>query len=815
MLPDAEVTLAVQPGGQPRSARTDGAGTFRFDDVAPGMYELKAQFEGFEPVTVRLQVGSRAPGRQRLVLKIAGLKQNVIVGTQAATVSLDAAQSQGGVTVDKAMLADIPAFDRDFLGALSAFLDPGAGGTGGTTLIVDGMEGRKVGVSASAIQQIKINQDPYSAEYTRPGQGRVEVITKAGTDRFHGEANVTFRDGHLDARNAFAETRPGGQRRIFEGILSGPIGDGRSTSFLVSVNREETDQQAIVYAQGLSGPIRDTVPTATRNLELSGTINRQQGKQNTLSLRVTYQNESATNEGVGGTTLREAGSDSTNREFQVIYSHRTMVTGHLINQFRFLVGGDHQPVFSINQTQRIVVQDAFTGGGAQANRLAEERHFTLNDSVVWSAGRHAVKAGFSIPDWSHRYSNDRTNFGGTFSFESLADYEAGRPYLFTQQQGDGQLAFMQKVLGAFVQDEFAARRNLSMSFGVRYDWLSFFGDSNNVAPRASVAWAPGSKPGTIIRAGVGVFYDRASAGTIGEVLRSEQGRLFRYTIQNPGYPNPLTAGTGQPSAPTSLVQLGPGMVIPWALQFGGGIERQLAKATTAAVNYVGSRGVGLFRSRDVNAPPPPLYLSRPDPAHATIRQIESPGRQWSHSLQFSLRGQIGRFFTGSVQYVVSRTMNDTNGINAMPPNNFDLTGEWGRAGSDQRHRFNLVGSFKSGPWGTIGVNAALATGGPYSVTLGQDVYNTGYTNARPAGVARNSAQGPSAARVDLRWSRSFAFGAGDEDEAKKLTLSVDAFNALNHVNLNTYVGNMLSPFFGQATSAQPARRLQLSVNVAF
>jgi len=815
MLPDAEVTLTGGPGSLSRTTRTDGAGAFRFEDVTAGVYELRAQFAGLEPAVVRLQVGLKAPGRQKLILKIAGLKEDVVVGTQSAAVTLDGAQNQGGVSVDKTMLADIPAFDRDFIGALSAFLDPSAGGTGGTTLIIDGMEGQKVGVSASAIQQIKINQDPYAAEYARPGQGRVEVITKAGTDRFHGEANVTFRDGHLDARNAFAVSKPDDQRRIFEGMLTGPVGDGRTTSFMVSVNREETDQHAIVYAQGPTGEIRDTVPATTRNLELSGTINHQQGKNNTLTLRMTFQSESSTNDGVGGTTLPEAGSNASNRELQFIFSLRTMLTNKLINQVRVLAGGDHQPVFSVSPGQKIIVQDAFTGGGAQADRVAEERHVTLNDTLMWSAGRHVVKGGFAIPDWSHRYSNDRTNLGGTFSFESLTDYTAGRPYLFTQQQGDGNLAFLQKVLGAFVQDEFTARRNLTFSFGIRYDWLSFFGDRNNLAPRASVAWAPGSKPGTVIRGGVGVFYDRASAGTIADVLRSRQGRLVRYAIQNPGYPDPFAAGAGLTTQPTTLVQLAPDFVIPWALQFGGGIERQLAKATTFAVNYIGSEGHDLFRSRDINAPPPPRYLARPDPTHATIRQIESTGRQWSHSLQFTLRGRVSAVFSGSVQYVLSQTRNDTNGINVMPPNNFDLSGEWSRANTDQRHRFDMVGTLKTGPWFTLGINVSLRSGAPYSLTLGQDLYNTGFANARPPGEPRNSLVGPSSARLDLRWSHVFVLGKSAEDEARKLTIGIDAFNVLNHVNYNGYVGNMQSPFFGQATSAQPARRLQLSMRFEF
>jgi hypothetical protein len=814
MLPGAEVTLTGIAGDQPRVTQASNAGVFRFDGVPAGDYELRALFPGFETALATVRVGPRAPGRQKLVLRIAGVNQAVTVGTQSAGLALDAAQNRDGVTVDRNMLADIPTFDRDVLAAVSSLLDPGAAGTGGTTLVVDGMEGRKVGVPASAIQQIKINQDPYSAEYARPGHGRIEVITKAGSETYHGEANVTFRDARLNARNAFAENRPPEQRRIFEGVFSGPIGDGRTTSFMSSVNREETDQQAIIFAVDPSGEIRDTVPVTERDLELSETISHQRGQNNTLSLRVNYEVGSVGNEGVGGTTLAEAATNSHTRELEFIYSHRTMLTGRLVNQFQLRVSGERQTTTSLSERPSIVVQDAFSGGGAQADMVEDERRFTLNETLSWSKGRHSVKGGLAVPDWSHRRFDDRSNRGGTFSFASLADYVAGTPYRFTQQQGDGNLGFTQKMLALFVQDNVAVRKNLTVAMGLRYDWQNFFGDNNNVAPRASFAWSPGSWTGLILRGGAGIFYDRTGAGPMSDVLNSRQGRLFQYVLLNPGYPNPLASGATLATQPTSLVQLSPSLAFPYNAQFSLGVERQLAQSTTVAINYTGARGVSLFRSLDINAPPPPLYLARPDSTHGVIREIESRGRSWSHSLQLTMRGKLTRYFSGSVQYVLSQAKNDTGGIGSFPANGYDLSGEYARADFDQRHRFDMVGSIKPGRWLTIGMNLSLRSGRPYTLRTGLDAYNNGTTNARPAGVPRNSLDGPGSARLDLRWSHEMALQKG-KDEGAKATVGLDAFNVLNRVNDNSYVGNMSSPFFGQAISAQPPRRLQLSMRFEF
>lgn len=817
MLRGADITLRPSTDGAttPRQAKTDEAGRFTFDGVPAGSFELRAEFPGFEPSAVHLVVGPRSPGRQRLVLDIAGLQQEVTVGTSSADVSTTSSENRDALALDKQMLRDMPSFDGNVVDAAAAFLDPGAGGTGGTTLVVDGMEARKAGVSASAIEQIKINQDPYAAEYARPGGGRIEVITKSGADAYHGEFNAIFRHGSLNARDPFSETAPTGERRIFEGSIGGPVGDGRVSSFLFTMTREATDDQAIVFAQGPSGPVRASVPTPARNLELSATLNRQVAKVHNLSFRATYQTESSRNDNVGGTSLPEVATNAGNREAQFILGHRAVLAPTLVHQFRLLVAGDHQTDGSVTQGRRLVVQDAFTGGGGQVNMVQEERHFTLTETLTWSHKRHTLKAGLNVPDWSRRYANDRGNTDGTFSFSSLNDFAAGKPYSFTAQQGNGELAFMQKMVGVFVQDDVAVRPSLSVAVGLRYDWQNFVSDNNNVAPRASFAWAPGHGRKTVFRGGVGIFYDRIGARQMRDVISSDQGQLRRFTILDPGYPDPLSHGTIANES-INLVRISPTARMPYTAQFGIGVERQLAKALTLAANYTGARGVALFGSRDVNAPLPPFYAGRPDASHGVIREIESTGRQWSHSMQVTLRGRVNRQLSGSVQYVLSRAMNDTAGINAFPANDYSMDGEWSRADFDQRHRVDVVGAYKAGRWATVGVSASLRSSRPYTMTTGRDEYQNGRTNARPAGVSRNTLDGPSFARVDLRVSRAFDLGLGaKKDDGPKVAVGVDAFNVLNRVNYSGYVGNMSSPFFGIPIGSSPARRLQLSARFEF
>jgi hypothetical protein len=375
--------------------------------------------------------------------------------------------------------------------------------------------------------------------------------------------------------------------------------------------------------------------------------------------------------------------------------------------------------------------------------------------------------------------------------------------------------FLEKVVGLFVQDEIRVSSRLSASIGLRYDWQNYLHDHNNFGPRGSMAFAPAADGRTVIRAGAGIFYDRTGPRPIQDVLRYDGVRQLRFVIDNPSYPNPFLPGQTLSSEPPSTVQFAPDVVIPWMLQASVGIERQLRKDTSASITYIRSRGFDQFRSRDVNAPPPPLFAVGPDPTRGVVRQLESAGKFVANSLQFTLRGKVSRFVSTQAQYTLSKAMNDTSGINWMPPNSYDLSHEYARSDFDQRHRVDLLGTVNPGSLFNIGVALALYSGRPYSITTGRDDFNTGVANARPAGVPRNSAQGPAYADLDLRWSRDLFFDAAKKGAGPTATLGVDAFNVVNRVNYSSYVGTLTSPFFGTAVTALPPRRLQLSLRMRF
>src|SRR5258705_8176296 len=285
VLPGAAVDLADAAGAVVRSTTTDGRGEFHFDAVPGGQYDLRAAFSGFKGRSTRMRVGARAPGPQRLVLSLTDVRQEITVGSGGAEVGANASNNLDAVGLDREALDSLPVLDQDVIATMSRFLDSGSIGSGGPTIVVNGMEVSALRVSASAIEQIKINSDPYSAEYARPGRGRIEIITKAGAQAYHGAFNLTFRDAALNSRDYFAVVKPPQQRRIYEGSASGPVLGGKTTSFLASIDRREEDVQAIVFAQDLSGVVQQNVPQPRRGLQLSASLNHQQGTKNLISLR--------------------------------------------------------------------------------------------------------------------------------------------------------------------------------------------------------------------------------------------------------------------------------------------------------------------------------------------------------------------------------------------------------------------------------------------------------------------------------------------------------------------------------------------------
>lgn len=820
-VPNIDVLLQGTAGNTANAqTNTDSNGRFRFSRMASGSYTLEVPPKyGFERYQSAIRI-ARGMRDLRIQLPTPVVKQAVTVSSSLDQVSLDPSANRDQVSTDATTLEHVPVFDQDYVAALTPFLDQTGISTRGVSLIVDGVEMNGTGVSASAIAEAHINNDPYTVETSRPGKGQIEIITKPGTPRLHGTLNFTFRDSVFDAKNYYALSKPFEQKRIYEGSLTGPVRLGKAgnadkkTTFLLSGSRQEDNLQSIVHADTPAGLITDNVPTPIHNTEFAARITHDISDAHRVSLQYNVTDTVSEDLGVGGLVLAQAGVNAQAREDDVIFNDRIIISPTLLNQLQLFFEKDHNPTRSVFPSQKIVVDGAFTGGGAQGDLLNTENNGKIYDIVSWNHNHHYVKFGVTIPNLSRRAWEDHSNRVGTYSFSSLADYAAGTPYSFTQQTGVGRSVFWWDEIGAFVEDQIQLRPNLHASVGVRYDWQAYFKSIHDFAPRFSVAYATRDQK-TVVRGGAGIFYDRSGPQPIADLTRYNGVVLRSFTLLNPSYPNPYPPNTDLATLQTNLVRQAPGTRVPYVTNYSIGVERQVVKNMTVAATYRGTLGVAMFRSRDANAPPPPLYLERPNPSLGVVRQIESEGRQLGNALDLTLSSNGVRWFSGIAQYTLSRTDNNTGGIAWFPANQYSLAGEYARADFDQRHRFNLLGTFNEDHWLNLGVAAKLYSGTPYTETSGNDTFNTGMLNARPAGVARNTLESAGNVEVDLRWSHELFSYRKASDKLPSFSLAVDAFNITNRTNYTSYVGNVQSSFFEQPTAALPARRLQFTGRIKF
>ena len=235
-----------------------------------------------------------------------------------------------------------------------------------------------------------------------------------------------------------------------------------------------------------------------------------------------------------------------------------------------------------------------------------------------------------------------------------------------------------KCSARFVQDQINVNDRFSITPGIRYDWQNIFTDNNNVAARLSAAYA--LDPKTALRGGLGVFYDRAGDGPIREVLRSREDRLLRIILLNPGYPDPFGSGASGATA-RSIVTLDAGIQIPSteSVRCRHRAHDQQRHDRRRQLSRLARRG-SVSLARHQRAAATALPGSRPIQPLDKSGRSSPPARQTAHSLQVVIeRTARAATLKGSVQYTFGTAHNDTNGINSLPANNYDLASEWGRA----------------------------------------------------------------------------------------------------------------------------------------
>ncbi|HET6169166.1 MAG TPA: TonB-dependent receptor [Terracidiphilus sp.] len=854
IVPGAEVDLVDPAGTVQGSAHSGGDGSFQLTAPHAGSYTLVVSEPGFEtvqnPVVIAplavSAVGAAAAHTfatpLRITLPIAAVSTNVRVNADSSEDLTAPDDNHDSSVLSSNDLKAMPIFDNDYATAMSAFLDDSASGTGGSGLVVDGVEANRATVSPSAVQEVHINQDPYSAQYYWPGRGQMEIITKSAADRYHGQFNFLFRDSALNAQNALATVKPFEQRRVYEGHATGPISFAPKSSFLATFNRAEEDLQSVVSAtvaptpDDPTGTFQANVPAPARDTEFSLRAAHQFGDRHSGYVQYSFQNWTGQNQGVGNQTLASAGVNQQYREDDFVAHLESTLSAVLLNQISLVGEHDFSNHINVAEAPHVSVSGDFSGGSAQNDSLSTENNFRLYDMVTWTRGRHLVKAGIGIPHIGRRAFDDNTNALGTYTFgptlaadgvtvltTALQNFAANRPSGFSQNTGDVHFVYHQQEAGAFIQDQFKLNARFSITPGLRYDWQNFLATRRlGFAPRVSFAWVLDPDAKVVVRGGGGVYYDRFGSGPLLDLVRYENAR--RRSIQFSFDPAqepatgcvPVTNCETITAQPPNLAQLAPHAQIPYQMQYGLSIERQLGEHATGIVSVYSARGIHEFRSVDVNAPTPDSgYSVRPDPAFGLIRQMQPAGFFEGNGLDISYRGRFNKYFSGFGRYTWSHYESNTGGIGWFPQNQYAPNDEWSNAGFDRRQRLGVYAMLNRESIFNLSTGIFANTGRPWTIVTGTDAYGDSLFNTRPDGVARDSETAPSYVDLDLRWGHDFAITPNKADEAPRLGFSAAAFNILNHENPSAIDTVQSSPDFGDVVGVNPPRRIQMGMRFEF
>jgi hypothetical protein len=856
IVPNAEVDLLDTNGAVDGTIHSDGEGNFQLVAPHAGSFTLVVSEPGFE--TVRTPVVIASPSAVsgaaatagtlpvlapvHIVLPIAAVATMVRVnGDNSEDLTAPDANHDSSVMTASDLKA-LPIFDNDYATAMSAFLDQSVSDTGGTGLMVDGVEANRATVSASAIKEIRINQDPYSAQYYWPGRGQMEIITKSTADHYHGQFNFLYRNSALNGQNALAPVKPFEQRQNYEGHVTGPIPHLKKTSFLGSFNRVLYDQDSVISATieptvtDPSGAFFANVYTPARDTEFSTRVAHQFREGVSGYVQYSYQDATSQNNGVGGQSLAAAGYNNNFREDDFVAHLDQALSATMLNQVSLVGERDSTQNSNVAEAPQISVSGDFVSGSAQNDSLATEFNARFYDMLTWKRGRNIIKMGAGTPHIDRRAYDDNTNALGSYTFgptlasdgvtvlqTALENYAANLPSEFTENTGQVHFVYHQQEMGAFIQDQFKVNDRFQITPGLRYDWQNFLATRRlGFSPRVSFAWLLSEQSKTVVRGGGGIYYDRFGSGPLLDLARYGDAvrRALVLSLDPATLPAtgcvPITNCLTLSAQPPSLAQLEPNAKIPYQIQYGLSIERHLGEKATGVVSVYSARGIGAFRSVDINAPTPQSgYTVRPNPAYGRIRQMQPEGFWQGDGMDISYRGRLDKYFTGFGRYTWSHYDANTGGIGWFPQNQYDPNDEWSRTGFDRRNRLGMYAMFN--PESVLNLSAGIFAnaGTPWTVTTGTDLYGDGLFNTRPDGVARNTETTPSYVDLDLRWGHDFAITPNKDEEAPRVGFSAGAFNLLNHPNVTGIDTVETSSEFGEVTSVAPPRRIQLGMRFQF
>lgn len=667
VIPGATVT-AVAADGKQKQVITNARGEYSITALPAGKYTLKAiakDFGLYQNPEIEVAAGQKT--ENVIVLVVSEIKEVVNVDNNVG-VSTDPDHNSDATVMSGKDLDALPDDPDEMQAALLALVGAAAGPNGGQ-IYIDGFTGGQM-PSKDQIREIRINSNPFSAEYDRPGSGRVEILTRPGSDKWRGSANGQFNDESLNSRNPFAPNRAPTQQRNFGGSISGPL-QKKKSSFSLEVNNRDNDNNALINAQILDPsfniiPFRRDVRQPTKRLSVAPRVDFTINPKNTLVARYTYNKSSSMNQGIGGTGLPSLAYVTASREHEVRITETMVINAKTVDETRFEFTDSNNSRTGDNSIPQINVTSSFTNGGASVGHsFTNNKTWELNNFVGTSFGKsltHSVKIGGKL---RHVSITDRSesNYAGTFVFNgflitsanacdvngdlyisSIEQYRCKlqgggalyNPTSYSVASGNPQVGVSQVEGALFASDDWKFRPDLMISVGMRYENQSNISSNYNFAPRIGIAWSPGAggakQPKFVFRGGGGIFYNRFGENNTLNTLRYNGLNQLNLLVSiNESDPTrkaaaldllnqPIFTLTGVTNVPTvaqitaklpavqsnTLVVTSPIYQAPYTMLGVFSVTRAISPKLTFTTTFNTSRSLHQQRTRNINAPIAPF-----------------------------------------------------------------------------------------------------------------------------------------------------------------------------------------------------------------
>ena len=486
---------------------TDGLGHFVMP-VPAGTFDVVVEARGFERTeqdNVSLTPNSRMDLTFRLVIPTETVQVDVPPEGQSSTAAGD---NKSALMLDKEKLATLSNDQSIFEQQLLAMA--GGDGQSAPQIFVDGFSGGRF-PPKNTIRQVRINQNPFSAEYESYGLGRIEIFTKPGTDKFHGQLNMSGSDEPFNARNPYTGVEPPYFFYDLDGHLTGPL--GKKTSFFAAAAYFNQQNNAVVNAVDPAAPmttLSQAVSDPMRTYIYTGRLDRQMSANNTLTARYEYSLNQLVNAGVGLLSLPTEGynSSSTSETLQVGDSY--IVSMKTVAETRFQYIRTRLWESPMSGAPTVIVQGSFNGGGASLGTVRDALdQYEFQEYFSFSRGNHFIRAG-----GRYRLTRDADsstgNYNGQFTFPTLDSYEieqqglaqgltpaqiranGGGASQFTVTAGQPSATILTGDLGLYAEDEWKVSKSLTLDYGTRFETQSAIPDHADWAPRAGFAWGGGA-----------------------------------------------------------------------------------------------------------------------------------------------------------------------------------------------------------------------------------------------------------------------------------------------------------------------------------